>query len=150
MNEFDHSRPDLSGPDQTRAEPKRAEPGQFQPGPTPPPAATSGFDMNRPTIISLLYLASTVLGITALVGVVLAYVWKAEPQAEWETSHYQYLINTFWIFLVGMVVGAVLAIVLIGFAIMLAVFVLVVVRSILSLINAQKQQPMPNPATLLA
>lgn len=123
------------------------------PTPTPPqlpPATPPGFDMNRPTIISILYLSSFVLVITGPIGVILAFVWKGEPHEEWEATHYQYLINTFWIGLVGSVVGVVLSIVLVGFFILLAVTALVVVRSVLSLINAQKRQAMPNPSTLLA
>lgn len=127
--------------------------------PPPPPGsaaqqgqgqASTGFDFNNPTIISLLYLSSFILGITSLVGVVLAYVWKGESHAEWEESHYQYLINTFWIGLVGGVISVFLMLLLIGFLLLPAVMVLVVVRCVLSLINAQKQQPMPNPGTLLA
>ena len=113
--------------------------------------ATSGsFDFNQPTIISLLYISSFLLGVTALVAVVLAYVWKDQAHAEWEVSHYRYHIRTFWIALIGSVVSIILMIVLIGFLLWLAVAVLVVVRSVLSLINAQKQQPMPNPDTWLA
>lgn len=135
------------------------QPGQPAPQPAPqagpqtappPPASTSGFDFNHPTIISLLYISSAVLGVTAIVGVVLAYVWKGEAHAEWETSHYDYLIRTFWIGLIGAVVSVLLMIVLIGFLLIVAVGVLVVVRCVLSLINAQKQQPMPNPDTWLA
>lgn len=118
-------------------------------GPATPPATSSGFDFNQPTIIGLLYVASYVTGITAIVGVVLAFVWKGEPKAEWEVSHYTYLINTFWIGLIGGVVGFVLLIVLIGLLILPAVAVLVLVRTIMSLINAQKQAPMPNPGTWL-
>lgn len=114
-----------------------------------PPAATGGFDLNQPTIISLCYLASFITGITGLVGVVLAYVWKGEPKAEWELSHYQYLIRTFWIGLIGSVVGFVLLIVLIGMLVLLATAALVGVRSVLSLINAQKRAPMPNPDSWL-
>ncbi|MBK6800031.1 MAG: hypothetical protein IPG83_00650 [Novosphingobium sp.] len=106
--------------------------------------------MNRPTIISLLYLSSFVLGITALIGVILAFVWKGEPHEEWEATHYQYLINTFWIGLVGTIVGVVTMIVLIGFLILMATVALCIVRSVLSLINAQKRMAMPNPSTLLA
>jgi len=111
--------------------------------------ATSGFDLNRPTIISLLYLTSFITGVTGIVGVVLAYVWRGESGAEWEASHYAYLIRTFWIGLIGGVVGAILMLVLIGMLVILAVCVLVIVRSVLSLINAQKQQPMPNPDSWL-
>ena len=121
------------------------------PAPTPPSAAsTSSFEFNHPTIVSLLYLSSAVLGVTAIVGVVLAYVWKGETHADWESSHYQYLIRTFWIGLIGALVSLVLMIALIGFLTMIAVGVLVLVRCVLSLVNAQKRQPMPNPDTWIA
>lgn len=107
----------------------------------------SGFEFNHPTIINLLYLASCITGITAIVGVVLAYVWRGEAAGGWEESHYQYQINTFWIGLVGTVLGVVLMIVLIGFLVLLAVAVLVIVRSVMSLLNAQKREPMPDPGT---
>ncbi len=118
--------------------------------PSPPPATSGGFDMNHPSIISLLYLSSFILGVTALIGVILAFVWKGEPHEDWEATHYQYLINTFWIGLVGTIVGIVTMIVLVGFLVLLATVALCVVRSVLSLINAQKRQPMPNPGTLFA
>ena len=84
---------------------------------------------------------------TLIVGVVLAYVWRGEAKAEWEASHYQYLINTFWIGLVGSIVGCLLLIVVIGLLVLMAVGVLVIVRCVLSLLNAQKHQPMPNPGS---
>ena len=76
------------------------------------PPATGGFDTNRPTIISLLYLAGFVTGITGFVG-------------------------------------AILTIVLIGLPLLLAAAVWVGVRSVLSLVKAQKREPMPEPQTLL-
>ena len=114
-----------------------------------PPVAAGGFDFNQPTVISLLYIASWLTGITGIVGVVLAYMWKGQPKAEWEVSHYHYLIRTFWLGLLGSVIGIVLMVVLIGLFVLLAVAVWVLVRSVMSLINAQKRQPMPNPDTWL-
>lgn len=114
------------------------------------PMPASGFEFNRPTMISLLYLCSFFTGITALVGVVLAYVWRGETHEPWETTHYRYLIRTFWLGLLGGILGAMLTLVLIGFLILPAVVVLVVVRCVLSLVNAQKRQPMPNAETWLA
>lgn len=112
------------------------------------PAPAGGFDLNRPTIISLLYLGGFITGISGLVGLVLAFVWRGDGQAQpWEDSHYQYLINTFWIGLAGSVVGLILAIILIGFFIWLAVGALFVMRCVMSLINAQKREPMPNPGS---
>lgn len=116
----------------------------------PKPTSTSGFDFNQPTIISLLYLASFVTGVTAIIGVILAFVWRGEPKADWEASHYTYLINTFWLGLVGGFVGVLLSIVLIGIPLLIAVSVLVIVRTVLSLLNAQKRAPMPNPGTWFA
>ena len=131
-------------------DPKPAQPASPQPAPAASPAAGSGFDLNHPTVVSLLYLSSFVLGVTVIVGVVLAYVWKGESHADWESSHYDYLIRTFWIGFLGSIAGVVLMVVLIGFLILPAVAVLVVVRCVLSLINAQKKLPMPNPDTWLA
>ena len=124
---------------------------QAQPDQNPPQRPVSAsFDFNNPTVISLLYLSSFFLGLTAIIGVVLAYVWKGDKHEEWQDSHYHYLINTFWIGLVGGAISLVLMLVLIGFLLLPLVGVLVIVRCILSLVNAQKRQPMPNPSTLLA
>jgi len=144
----DTTRPDLSGVPGPPPQADSAPPPR--PAEAAPPAASSGFDFNQPTIISLLYLSSLVFGVTAIIGVVLAYVWRNEAKAPWEASHYTYLIRTFWIGFIGTIVGFVLLVVLIGLIVLPAVAVLVVVRSVLSLINAQKRMPMPNPETLLA
>jgi len=144
----------MSDTDQSAQPAPRADlnPEPIPSGPTPTaadaPVAVGGFDFNHPTIISLLYLSAALLGITGLVGVVLAYVWRGEAHAEWETSHYEYLIRTFWIALVGTVVSMLLMLVLVGFVLLMAVGVLVLVRCVMSLVNAQKRQPMPNPGTL--
>ncbi len=113
------------------------------------PPATGGFDTNRPTIISLLYLAGFVTGITGFVGVVLAHIWQGESDEPWLASHYTYLIRTFWIGLAASIVGAILTLVLIGLPLLLAAAVWVGVRSVLSLVKAQKREPMPEPQTLL-
>ncbi len=115
----------------------------------PNSASTSAnFEFNQPTIIALLYFASFLSGgVTAVIGVVLAFVWRGETRADWELSHYQYLINTFWIGLVGGIVGTVLLLALVGFVILPIVSVLVIVRTVLSLLKAQKREPMPNPGS---
>ena len=113
-----------------------------------PPAPAGGFDLNHPTIISLLYLSSFILGLTGLVGIVLAYVWRGDSPAGWEESHFTYLIRTFWFGLIGSVAGVVLSVILIGIPILLATAVWVIIRSVLSLVRAQKREPMPDPETL--
>lgn len=109
----------------------------------------SGFDFNQPTIISLCYLASFVTGITGLVGIVLAHVWQGENRDNWSASHFSYLIRTFWLGLVASLIATVLSFVLIGFVLFPVIAIWVGVRSVMSLLKAQKQEPMPDPETLL-
>ena len=109
----------------------------------------SGFDFNQPTIISLCFLASFITGITGLVGIVLAHVWQGESRDSWAASHFTYLIRTFWFGFVGFIIAGVLSIVVIGLLLMPLIAIWVGVRSVMSLIKAQKQEPMPDPQTLL-
>lgn len=113
---------------------------------------TGGFDFNRPTIVGLLYLASWLTGgIAGIIGGVLAFVWKGEAQEQWETTHYTYLINTFWIMVVGTVLAVMLTVTIIlaifGIPLGFAVGIWATVRSVLSLVKAQRREPMPNPGT---
>jgi uncharacterized membrane protein len=131
-------------------QPEPNPPGANPPGDVRPEATPAGgFDFNRPTIVSLLYLASCILGVTGIIGLVLAYVWKGDEHQPWEATHYTYLIRTFWLGLAGMVLGLLLMIVLIGFPIMLATGIWMLVRIIMSLVKAQQRAPMPDPQTFL-
>ncbi|MCB2084478.1 MAG: hypothetical protein KDD90_10550 [Sphingomonadaceae bacterium] len=109
------------------------------------PPASGGFDANHPTIISLCYLGSFITGITGIVGIVLAYVWRDDAE-EWERSHYTYLIRTFWI---GLLASVLLTITLIGIMLLFLPAIWVGVRSVMSLVKAQKREPMPDPETWL-
>ncbi|MGE3690122.1 MAG: DUF4870 family protein [Novosphingobium sp.] len=129
-----------------------------QPGAqTQPPPATSAssaaagsFDLNQPTIVDILYLSAPFFGITGVVGLVLAYVWRSEKPHGWEATHYTYLIRGFWIWFAGFVIGFLTLVVFIGIFILIAAYALIVVRAVLSIIRAQKQEPMPEPETWLA
>lgn len=127
------------------------------PPPPPPPSGAptaasstgSSSNPNKPTIIAGLYLASFMFGITGIVGLVLGYVWRDEVRGTWEESHLTYLIRTFWIGLVLSIISIPLMFLLIGFLILPAAMVQLAVRSIFSLVRAQRQEPMPDPETLL-
>lgn len=112
-------------------------------------APNNGFDFNQPTIISLLYLGSFLTGFSGLVGIVLAHVWQGENQEEWAASHFTYLIRTFWIGFVASIISFLLMFVAIGVLLLPLVAVWFGVRSVLSLVRAQKHEPMPDPETLL-
>lgn len=111
--------------------------------------AAGGFEFNRPTIVGLLYAGSYITGISGIIGLVLAYVWRSEPNQPWESTHYTYLIRTFWLSIVAVVIGVITLIVGIGFIILGLIGIWALIRIVLSLVNAQKRQPMPNPESLL-
>ncbi len=54
-------------------------------------------------VIYVLYLLALVSGVTALIGVIVAYVYK-DDAPEWLRTHYELQIRTFWM---GLLVGAV-------------------------------------------
>ena len=113
------------------------------------PQQSSGFRLNNPTIVSLLYLGGFVTGISALIGLILAYVWNSDTPAEWERSHYRYHIRTFWLAVLQSIIGVILLLLVIGWFILLWVTVWVAVRTIKALLAAQKEQPIHNPTTWL-
>ncbi len=110
---------------------------------------TNDFQMNKPTVISLFYLASLLGGIPSLIGVILAYVWRREDSAGWAESHYRYHIRTFWLGFAWAIAGVLLMIFGIGFLILLAIPLWFAVRAVKSLMAAQKNEPIANPTTWL-
>ena len=115
---------------------------------TPEPVAP-GFDFNKASIVALLYITGFVVGITGLVGFILALVWKDEVAGTWEESHLQFHVMTFVVGLVVGLVGAVLSFILIGIPILLALFLWILVRSVVALSKAQKHEPIADPKTWL-
>jgi uncharacterized membrane protein len=112
-------------------------------------ASTEGaFDRNATnvTVVYYLYLASILVGVTAIVGVIMAYMNRG-PGADWLDSHYTYQIRTFWIGLLYSAIGFVLMFVIIGFVVLLGVLIWWIVRCIKGLQLAGARQPVPDPAT---
>ncbi len=95
-------------------------------------------------IIYILYLSSLVLGITALFGVVLAYLNKGDSP-EWLKTHYVFLIHTFWKGALYGVIGLILTVVLIGFLVILFVIIWWIVRCVKGLKLLGKKEPIPDP-----
>lgn len=95
-------------------------------------------------VIYFLYLAGFVIGITPLVGIVLAYVNRGKSEA-WIETHYTWAIRTFWIGLLYGLVSFILAFILIGFLLMLATAVWFILRCIFGLQALSRDEPMKNP-----
>ena len=100
-------------------------------------------------LVYILYLASVIVGITMLVGLVLAYLNRGHTIGTWVESHYTYQIRTFRIGLLYSVISIVLMIVGVGFLLIVAVLVWGVVRCVRGLQWASAGQPVPNPQSWL-
>lgn len=93
-----------------------------------------------------LYVASLVTGgLTAIIGVIIAYVKRSELTGTPFESHMTYAIRTFWISLIGYLIGSVLLIVGIGVLILIAVFIWQIYRTVRGVIRALDSQPIDNP-----
>ena len=99
-------------------------------------------------VIYILYLASLVIGISGLIGIVLAYINRGKAGGFIE-SHYTWLIRTFWIGLLYALVSAVLMLLAIGFVLMFAVAVWFIVRCIIGLQALGRREPIKNPESWL-
>ncbi len=122
-------------------------------GPNPQPGpAPGGFDLNQPTIVACLYLASLITGVTGLIGIILAYVWQGEAHPDWMDSHFRFQIRTFWIGLALGVAGAVVSLLTLGLAYLIVVPLWIVwfgVRTVKGLLAAQRHEPIADPESWL-
>ena len=112
------------------------------PPPAPPPAAAPGENVAK--IVYVLYLATFLTGVTALVGVVMAYVYQ-DDAPDWLKTHYRFQIRTFWLGLLFGFVGAVLSVVFIGFLVLVFLAVWLVVRCVKGLKYVGRREPYPDP-----
>lgn len=128
-------------------------PGQPSSEPPQPPPSRKTDQWLEPgktnlQVVYILYIASMFLPFLILVGIVIAYVNRGKAGG-WVDTHYTWLIRTFWIGLLYAFVSAILAIVLIGFLMMAAVAVWVIVRCVLGLQAANREEPINNPESWL-
>jgi len=99
-------------------------------------------------IIYILYLANIIVGLTALIGLVMAYVNQSQGP-DWVRAHYRFQIRTFWIaFLVG-VIGAVTTFIVVGWIILLLLLIWWIIRCVKGMQYLGRQQPYPNLETWL-
>jgi uncharacterized membrane protein len=99
-------------------------------------------------VIYILYLIGIIVPLTSLVGVVMAYI-NRKNAPEWLNSHYTYQIRTFWIGLLYSVISYITTVIFIGFILLLAVFVWLIVRCVKGMQYLERQQAVPNPESWL-
>ena len=121
---------------------------------TPPPQTPRQTDRwlepgkTNVQVVYFLYIAGMFIGISALVGIVIAYINRGKAGG-WVETHYTWQIRTFWIGLLYSFVSVLLMIVGIGFVLMFAVAIWVIVRCVLGLQAANRDEPVRNPESWL-
>lgn len=118
----------------------------MQTTPAPPrPAAQSD---STAKIIYILYLVSLAVGVTSLVGVVMAYV-NVGSAPEPLRTHYRFQIRTFWIGVLYGLLSLVAMLVAVGVVLALFTVVWLIVRCVKGLKHLDRGEPYPNAATWL-
>jgi len=94
-------------------------------------------------IIYILYLVGFAAGITAVIGLVMAYVNRDEGP-EWLRTHYQFQIRTFWIGLLYSLIAFALTFILIGLLVWLFCAVWLIVRVVKGFKFLERREAVPN------
>jgi uncharacterized membrane protein len=99
-------------------------------------------------IVYVLYFVAYFVGITAVVGVIIAHVQKGSGDALLD-SHYDFQIRTFWVGILYLIVGGVLVFVLVGFVVWAWWFIWSLIRNIKGILALNEQRPIANPQSWL-
>ena len=99
---------------------------------------------NTAKAVYILYLVGVLIPVTGIVGVVLAYV-NIDDAPPWLRSHYQFQIRTFWIGGIYLIIGALLAIFIIGYVVLLFWTIWLIVRCAKGLKSLDRKLSHPDP-----
>lgn len=108
--------------------------GWFDPGP------------KNAQLIYILYFTSVVVGLTAVIGVIMAHMNRGKIGGYVDT-HYTWLIRTFWIGLLFSFIAAILMFVGIGFLLLVAVLIWVVIRLVKGIQALGQGKSLADPQT---
>lgn len=127
------------------------DPQNTTPPPVPPskPGGTDKWLEPGPQnalVVYILYLVGFVIGISAIIGVVIAHINRGKAGGFVET-HYTWQVRTFWIGILYSIVAIILAFVGVGFLLMIAIAVWVVVRVVKGMMALNRNEPIPDPAS---
>ncbi|HFC8829642.1 TPA: DnaJ domain-containing protein [Neisseria subflava] len=103
---------------------------------------TPNFDVKNYVFIAYVtYAVGLLILFTPVVGVIMAYVKRDEAQGSIYASHIDYLIKTFWVSLVGTVLGTFTTLILIGWLILLVTAIWFIYRVVIGLIKLNEDKP---------
>jgi uncharacterized membrane protein len=95
-------------------------------------------------VVYVLYLAAVITGVTALIGVVMAYIYRDEAPG-WLKTHYEFQIRTFWLMILYAIGCTILTFVLIGALLFVVLAVWWIVRCVKGIQYLDRRAAYPNP-----
>ncbi|WP_397475528.1 DUF4870 family protein [Pusillimonas sp.] len=94
------------------------------------PVVDADHDGRRPgslkTVATVVYALQAIgyfVGITALIGVIIAHIKISEARGTWVESHFRWQIRTFWYSVLWAIIGALLLAVMVGYLVLFALVV---------------------------
>jgi len=94
-------------------------------------------------VIYILLIVGTIIGITGIIGLIMAYVMKDGSQ-HWLQTHYRFQIRTYWIGLLYTIIGVITININIGYLVLIFAFVWMIVRCTKGLKQLEERQPVKN------
>lgn len=85
-------------------------------------------DRTMPMAVYICYAVSFLYGITMLIGVIIAYVYRGDAEGKWYQSHFNYQTSIFWKSLIGFLLGIVTIFFGVGVVILIATYVWVIIK----------------------
>ncbi len=133
------------------------QPHHWSPPPvsTPPPVAGAEFPVLRGDpgapdaaysnlqLVYILYLIGSLIPIVGLVGFIIALVNKGKGTSPLADTHYEWMIRSYWMYWVAAAVGLVLLLLVVGYLVLLAAWVVWLVRTIMGLQSLGRNEGMP-------
>jgi uncharacterized membrane protein len=107
-------------------------------------AAQPTLEAERTVIVAayILHLVGAVTGVASIIGLVLNYVRRGR-YGELSDSHHNWMIRSFWWAILWLVIGFVLRLIVIGWAVMGVTMLWYIYRHVRGLISFVNGQPLP-------
>lgn len=99
-------------------------------------------------VVYFMYLGHLIFGITAIIGVIIAYV-NRQDASDWLQTHYRFQIRTFWMGAFYLLVGLMLLHFIIGWLVVIFLVVWLIVRCAKGLKYLDRREAYPDPLTWL-
>ena len=87
------------------------------------------------------YAVGLLILFTPVIGVILAFIKRDEAQGSIYASHIDWLIKTFWVSLIGLLLGRLTILILIGWLILLVTAIWFIYRVVVGLIKLNEDKP---------